>query len=171
MKHVLLIPADTRPVTLELPYQLARVAGLEMRSSLLEILDQMNQPGNTAAVAEWLRREAPAGVCALGDDPVAHFFHLVDDWLYQSRVRGEVQRALTEELGKPPSPYDLGELQWGAELAFEQRLSPLAHSLWQQYFAPRLPGVRLDLDWGRPRLAWPRLSNGVLPLRLVQEEG
>ncbi|MGK0619398.1 DUF4127 family protein [Meiothermus cerbereus] len=162
MKRVLLIPADTRPVTLELPHQMAQLAGLEVRSLPLEILNQMNQPGNTAAIAEWLWREAPAaGVCALGGGPVAlaeaSFACLVDDWLYQSRVRGEVQQALTED----PSPYDLGELQWGAELAIEQRLSPLAHSLWQQYFAPSLPGV----------MGWPRLSNGVFPLRLVQEEG
>ncbi|GIW34371.1 DUF4127 family protein [Meiothermus sp.] len=115
-----------------------------------------------------------AGVCALfGDDPVslaeANFSRLVDDWLYQSRVRAEVHQKLTEELGKPPSPYDLAELQWGAELAIDQRLTPLAQSLWQQYFAPALPGVRLD--WGRPRLAWPRLFTGVFPLRLVREEG
>jgi len=143
------------------------------------LLQSINLPG-LAGFAGWktasnsLGSALAAGVCALfGDDPVAlaeaNFVRLVDDWLYQSRVRGEVQQALTEELGKPPSPYDLGELQWGAELAIEQRLSPLAHSLWQQYFAPSLPGVRLD--WGRPRLAWPRLSNGVFPLRLVQEEG
>jgi hypothetical protein len=53
-------------------------------------------------------------------------------------------------------------------MAIDQRLTPLAMGLWQQFFAPSLPGVKLD--WGRPRLAWPRLLTGVFPLRLVREE-
>ncbi|MCX7782900.1 MAG: DUF4127 family protein [Meiothermus sp.] len=142
------------------------------------LLQSVNLPGlggfagwNTAGNS--LGSAIAAGVCALfGDDPVslaeANFSRLIDDWLYQSRVRSEVHDKLTEELGKPPSPFDLGDLQWGAELALDQRLTPLAYGLWQQFFAPSLPGVKLD--WGRPKLAWPRLFTGVFPLRLVREE-
>lgn len=142
------------------------------------LLQSVNLPG-LAGFAAWntagnsIGSALATGVCALyGDDPVslaeANFSRLVDDWLYQGRVRAEVQALLTEELGKPPSPFDLGDLKWGAELAIDQRLTPLAHGLWQQFFAPSLPGVKLE--WGRPRLAWPRLFTGVFPFRLVREE-
>lgn len=57
--RVLLLPCDTRPPTLELPHQLARVAGVELLSPPLEILNRLNQPGDAAAIADWLRREAP----------------------------------------------------------------------------------------------------------------
>lgn len=65
MKRVLLLPGDTKPVTLEFPHQLARVAGLEMRSPPLQILNQLNEPGNTIAIAEWLRLEAPTADLAI----------------------------------------------------------------------------------------------------------
>lgn len=143
------------------------------------LLQSVNLPG-LAGYAAWntagnsLGSAIATGGCALyGDDPVslaeANFSRLVDDWLYQSRVRTEVHEKLTEEIGKPPSPFDLGDLKWGAELAIDQRLTPLVYSLWQQYFAPSLPGVKLE--WSRPRLAWPRLFTGVFWLRLVREEG
>jgi len=142
------------------------------------LLQSVNLPG-LAGFAAWntagnsLGSAIAAGVCALyGDDPVllaeANFSRLVDDWLYQSRVRSEVRDKLTEEIGKPPSPFDLGDLKWGAELAIDQRLTPLVYGLWQQFFAPSLPGVKLE--WSRPRLAWPRLCSGVFPLRLLREE-
>lgn len=144
------------------------------------LLHSVNLPG-LAGFAAWntasnsLGSAIAAGVCALfGDDPVllaeANFTRLVDDWLYQSRVRSQVCDRLTEELGKPPSPFDLGDLKWGAELAIDQRLTPLVQGLWQQFFAPGLSGVKLE--WGRhPRLAWPRLSTGVFSLRLLREDG
>ncbi len=143
------------------------------------LLQSVNLPG-LAGYAAWntagnsLGSAIATGVCALyGDDPVslaeANFSRLVDDWLYQSRVRSEVRDKLTEEIGKPPNPFDLGDLKWGAELAIDQRLTPLAYGLWQQFFAPSLPGVKLE--WSRPRLAWPRLFTGVFWLRLVREEG
>jgi len=142
------------------------------------LLQSVNLPG-LAGFAAWntagnsLGSALAAGVCALyGEDPVslaeAIFSRLVDDWLYQSRVRPEVHHQLTEELGKPPDPFDLGDLRWGAELVMDQRLTPMAYGLWQQFFAPSLPGVKLE--WSRPRLAWPRLFTGVFPLRLVREE-
>ncbi|HEU4743060.1 MAG TPA: DUF4127 family protein [Meiothermus sp.] len=118
-----------------------------------------NTAGNTLGSA------IASGVCALyGEDPVAlaeaNLSRLVDDWLYQSRVRGEVREALDN-----PSPFDLGDLKPQAEAEIEARISPLVHSLWITHFAPRLPGMRLER--GPAALAWPRLFTGVFPLRLV----
>jgi Protein of unknown function (DUF4127) len=58
MKNVLLLPCDTRPPTLEYPHQLARAAGLEMRSPPLEMLNDLNVPGDTKAIAAWLLEQA-----------------------------------------------------------------------------------------------------------------
>jgi hypothetical protein len=118
-----------------------------------------NTAGNTLGSA------IASGVCALyGEDPVAlaeaNLSRLTDDWLYQSRVRGEVREALDN-----PSPFDLGELKPRAEAEVEARMAPLVEELWARHFAPRLPGVRLER--GPASLAWPRLFTGVFPLRLV----
>ncbi|PZA06282.1 MULTISPECIES: DUF4127 family protein [unclassified Meiothermus] len=120
-----------------------------------------NTAGNTLGSA------IASGVCSLyGSDPLAlaeaHLSRLVDDWLYQGRVRGEVREALGD-----PSPFDLGELKPRAEALVEARMAPLVEELWAWHFAPRLPGVRLER--GPARLAWPRLFTGVFPLRLVRE--
>jgi len=142
----------------------------------IQLLLKAANPATLAGYAAWntagnaIGSAVAAGVCALyGDDPIAqaqaNFSRLVDDWLYQARVRAEVYQALAEELGSPPSPFDLGDLKFGAELHIQQRITPLAQELWQKHFAPSLPGVRLEL--GRPRLAWPRLFTGVFPLRLI----
>jgi Protein of unknown function (DUF4127) len=55
---VLLVPCDTRPPTLELPHQLARVAGVDMISPPLEMLNNLNIPGDTTAIANWLLENA-----------------------------------------------------------------------------------------------------------------
>ena len=148
--------------------------GAENRFTRL-LLPAIN-PANLAGYAAWntagntLGSAIAAGVCALhGSDPVAlaeaNFSRFVDDWLYQGLVRSEVRQALTQELGGPPSPFDLGDHKLGAEMHIQQRISPLARELWQTHFAPSLPGVRLEL--GRARLAWPRLFTGVFPLELL----
>ena len=62
---VLFLPCDTRPPTLELPHQLARVAGLEMYSPPLEMLNHLNQPGDTVAIANWLREHASTSDVAI----------------------------------------------------------------------------------------------------------
>lgn len=150
--------------------------GAENRFTSL-LLGAVN-PATLAGYAAWntagntLGSALAAGVCALyGDDPIAiaeaNFSRLVDDWLYQSRVRAEVREAMTHELGYIPNPFDLGDLKYGAELHINQRLTPLAQELWQKHFAPSLPGIKLE--WSRPRLAWPRLFTGVFPLKLVRE--
>ncbi|MBI5812700.1 MAG: DUF4127 family protein [Meiothermus silvanus] len=120
-----------------------------------------NTAGNTLGSA------IASGVCSLrGGDLLARaeatLSRLVDDWLYQGRVRGEVREALGN-----PSPFDLGELKPRAEALIEARMAPLIQELWVRHFAPRLPGVRLER--GPARLAWPRLFTGVFPLRLVRE--
>ncbi len=119
-----------------------------------------NTAGNTLGGA------IASGVIALSaTDPLAlleaNFSRLVDDWLYQGRVRGEVR----EFLGNP-SPFDLGELRPRAEAEITSRITPLARDLWDMHFAPRVPDVRLE--WGKPHLSWPRLFTGVFPLKLVQ---
>jgi hypothetical protein len=122
-----------------------------------------NTAGNTLGSA------IACGVCALyGSDPLAlaeaTLSRLVDDWLYQGRVRGEVREALAN-----PSPFDLGELKPRAEALIEARMAPLVEELWARHFAPRLPGVRLER--APASLAWPRLFTGVFPLRLIGENG
>jgi Protein of unknown function (DUF4127) len=116
-----------------------------------------NTAGNTLGGA------IASGVIALEcRDPMAlqeaNFSRFVDDWLYQGRVRGEVR-----EVFENPSPFDLGELRSKAETEIANRITPLARALFDEHFAPRMPGVRLE--WGRPHLAWPRLFTGVFPLR------
>ena len=92
----------------------------------------------------------------------ANFSRLVDDWLYQTRVRGEVRSALNN-----PSPFDLGALKPRAETEIEARIKPLALEVFETHFAPRLPGVQLR--WHGSSLAWPRLFTGVFPLQFVSE--
>jgi Protein of unknown function (DUF4127) len=115
-----------------------------------------NTAGNTLGGA------IASGVIALEcADPLAlceaNFSRLVDDWLYQGRVRGEVREALGN-----PSPFDLGEQRGSAESKIAERITPLARDLFDKHFAPNLPGVMLE--WGQPHLAWPRLFTGVFPL-------
>ncbi len=115
-----------------------------------------NTAGNTLGGA------IASGVIALEcADPLAlceaNFSRLVDDWLYQGRVRGEVREALGN-----PSPFDLGEQRGSAESEIAKRITPLARDLFDKHFAPNLPGVMLE--WGQPHLAWPRLFTGVFPL-------
>lgn len=115
-----------------------------------------NTAGNTLGGA------IASGVIALEcADPLAlceaNFSRLVDDWLYQGRVRGEVREALGN-----PSPFDLGEQRGSAESEIAKRITPLARDLFDRHFAPNLPGVMLE--WGQPHLAWPRLFTGVFPL-------
>ncbi len=122
-----------------------------------------NTAGNTLGSA------IAAGVCALQcTNPIllaeANFARLVDDWLYQARVRGEVR-----ELLHNPSPFDLGELKTVAETEIEKRMRPLATELFAKHFAPHLPGV--NLEWSGASLAWPRLFTGVFKFRFVTTKG
>ena len=131
-----------------------------------------NTAGNTLGGA------IGAAVCALigaGDSNAtgpenlarveALFSRLVDDHLYQGGVRGEVSAALHD-----PSPFDLGPRRAQAEAEIVARILPRAQALWDEHFAPRLPGVALSL--GTPSLAWPRLFTGVFPLSVsAAQEG
>jgi Protein of unknown function (DUF4127) len=62
---VLFLPCDTRPPTLELPHQLARVAGVEMISPPLEMLNNLNIPGDTTTIANWLQGNASTADVAI----------------------------------------------------------------------------------------------------------
>ena len=85
------------------------------------------------------------------------FNRLVDDYLYQARVRSEVDESL-----QYPSPFDLGSKKQAAEVLIEQRLRPLALELWSEQFA----ATGLELAWREPHLAWSRLFTGVFPFRV-----
>lgn len=76
------------------------------------------------------------------------FDRLVDDYLYQSIVRNEVEKEL-----QATDPFDLGDRSSEAEKLINARLEPLALQLWQAHFQ-HLP---YQLNWQKPRLAWPRL--------------
>jgi Protein of unknown function (DUF4127) len=125
-----------------------------------------NTAGNTLGSA------IGSGVCALAAARAgsldktklaeANFSRLVDDWLYQTVVRGQVRSALNN-----PSPFDLGDQRETAEQEIEARIKPLALELFDQHFAPRLPGV--NLHWHGSSLAWPRLFTGVFPLEFQPE--
>ncbi|GHF57422.1 hypothetical protein HNQ07_003786 [Deinococcus metalli] len=56
--RVLLIPPDTRPPTLDLPAQLARMTGAQVRVPPPQALPEFFTPGDTDALAAWLEREA-----------------------------------------------------------------------------------------------------------------
>ncbi len=130
-----------------------------------------NTAGNTVgtalahAVLRWISlRHPPASVSA----PTAAAAHarfiyerLVDDWLYQSEVRGEVglQCAL-----KRVNIYDLGKSHGHWEKQVKERLLPPALDLWARAFAGRVVtgphghhyrlGKQVELD---VKLPWARL--------------
>lgn len=56
--RVALLPCDTRPPTLELPQQLARMAGIELVVPPPSLLNHLNQPAPLNLLAQWLRQEA-----------------------------------------------------------------------------------------------------------------
>lgn len=59
MPHLLLIPPDTRPPTLDLPVQLAEMTGATVALPPAEALPNFFTPGQTDVLRDWLRREAP----------------------------------------------------------------------------------------------------------------
>ncbi|MFC4637099.1 DUF4127 family protein [Deinococcus hohokamensis] len=89
------------------------------------------------------------------------FARLVDDGLYQAWTRPEVRARLNG-----PSPYDLGPQRAEAETVLQDLITPQIRALWETHFAD----LGLQLDLGRPHLAWPRLFTGVFPLRVTPAE-
>ena len=101
MKTVLLLPCDTRPPTLELPLQLAKVAGLEMRVPPLEILNNLSIPGDTQRIAAWLLENAPSAdaaiitletLCLGGMIPARRVSDLLEDAFVRLEVLREIKR-------------------------------------------------------------------------------
>ncbi|BDP42618.1 hypothetical protein DAETH_25870 [Deinococcus aetherius] len=87
----------------------------------------------------------------------ALFARMVDDALYQGRVRPEVEARLPGA-----DPFDLGHHLPLAQALVAESMMPLMQSLWDQHFAHT--GYRLEPE--EPYLAWPRLFTGVFPLLL-----
>lgn len=85
---------------------------------------------------------------------------LVDDYLYQGIVRRQVDEALGNI-----DRYDLGDTTPEAERLIDEKLTPLAHDLWQEQFA----STGLRFDWRAATLAWPRLFTGVFPFTVTGE--
>ena len=85
------------------------------------------------------------------------FNRFVDDYLYQTLVRTEVHAALPN-----PDPFDLGEQVEQAERVMDERIRPLAETLWVEHFADETH----DLIWQPARLAWARLFTGVFGLEV-----
>ncbi len=85
------------------------------------------------------------------------FNRFVDDYLYQTHVRAEVYIALPN-----PDPFDLGEQVEQAEIMIDERIRPLAETLWAEHFADETH----DLVWQPARLAWARLFTGVFGLEV-----
>ncbi|MDR7438650.1 MAG: DUF4127 family protein [Armatimonadota bacterium] len=85
---------------------------------------------------------------------------LAEDWLYQARVRQEVQRALRD-----PDPYDLGALWSRAQEEVRGRLVPRIEALWREHFAPKLSSLSLAVE--PPELFWPRLHGVRVRVRIV----
>lgn len=54
----LLIPPDTRPPTLDLPVKLAGAVGIDLQTPPPEALNDLNQPGDFAALKRWLTDQA-----------------------------------------------------------------------------------------------------------------
>lgn len=84
------------------------------------------------------------------------FNRFVDDYLYQTIIRPEVQQKLQA------NPFDLGEEKARAEKMIAERIEPMTLEFWQRHFA----SDKLKLIWEKPKLAWPRLFTGVFPFRI-----
>ncbi|WP_337193130.1 DUF4127 family protein [Deinococcus xianganensis] len=117
-----------------------------------------NTAGNTLGSAVAFGKLAP-----LVTDRAAHaqalLARIADDVLYQ----GEVRSLIRERLGSP-SPFNLGEQRADAEAALRELLPPRVQAVWDAHFA----GRGLSLELGEPRLAWPRLFTGVVPLTVSE---
>ena len=155
---------DKRPVSLA---DVAYPNGAEQR--LLTVLQPRVRLAELAGFSAWntagnsLGSAIAMGMLAPRGDTKPAWLELlllrfVDDYLYQSHVRPQVQQAL-----KAPNPLDLGALQAHAEAMINSRLRPLVLELWRQHFA--YPGLRLQ--WQDATLAWPRLFTGVFNLRVL----
>ncbi len=101
MKTVLLLPCDTRPPTLDLPLQLAKMAGLEMRVPPLEMLNNLNIPGDTQKIATWLLENAATTnaaiitletLCLGGMIPARRVSDSLEDALARLEVLRQVKR-------------------------------------------------------------------------------
>ena len=98
---ILFLPCDTRPPTLELPMQLAKVAGVEMRHPPLEILNDQNKPGDTQKIAAWLLESAATAdaaiitletLCLGGMIPARRVSDSLEDALARLEVLTQVKR-------------------------------------------------------------------------------
>ncbi|HEX2863190.1 MAG TPA: DUF4127 family protein [Deinococcales bacterium] len=150
----LLLPCDTRPPTLEAPVQAARCAGVTLETPPREILNDLNRPGDPAALAEWLRERAPEAefavltleTLALGGMIPAR---RVDDPLETALERLEVLREV-----KRANPR-LRLLAYGVIVRVAHDNDPLEEKPYYGQFGPQLRTVSEWTDraerTGRPQ--------------------
>ncbi|PYE55393.1 DUF4127 family protein [Deinococcus yavapaiensis] len=58
--HILLLPCDSRPPTLDLPHQLAEAAGVSLLSPPKNLLNDCARPADTRTLHAWLLEHAPS---------------------------------------------------------------------------------------------------------------
>jgi hypothetical protein len=101
MSDVLFLPCDTRPPTLDFPLQLGRVAGLKVLTPPLELLNDLNRPGDTARIGAWLLERAATAqaaiitletLCLGGMIPARRVSDSLEDALARLEVLREVKR-------------------------------------------------------------------------------
>ncbi len=92
--HVVLVPIDDRPVTLQLPQMLGEIAGTHVLVPPREILGRFLMPGDPAGIAQWLQSSTAqdADAFVLSTDMLAY------GGLIASRVPATPQHVALERL-------------------------------------------------------------------------
>ena len=83
------------------------------------------------------------------------FERFVDDYLYQAKVRPELQRVLNAD------PFDLGNQLGEATLLLNQAMQAEATTFWQSFTTNTY-----NLNWHGSYLAWSRLFTGVFEFEM-----
>lgn len=143
MTKLLFLPCDTRPPTLEYVLQLGRVAGLEIKTPPLAMLNARNVQGDTAAIAAWLLEQAPAAdalivtietLCLGGMIPARRVTDSLEVALERLEVLSELKRV---------NP-DLRILAYGVIVRVAHDNDPLEE---KAYFGQWGKALRLVSEW------------------------
>ncbi len=92
--RIALVPLDDRPVSLQYPQMMAGLAHAEVVAPPIEVLGRFTTPGDTAAIARWLRDQDWRDIDAL----VVSFDMLAYGGLVASRVHGVDEATALERL-------------------------------------------------------------------------
>jgi len=92
----------------------------------------------------------------------ALFTRVIDDWLYQGKLRQKIY----ENLGKP-SVFHLGDKCELAQKMVGEELRPEMERVWKLYFEPHLKDLKLNI--GKIYLPWPRLFSVTMDLNISKK--